>query len=65
MLKAHDAANFKADSDYTRLKELLCVLYYFSKPGATEELRYEHVPGAWEPSIPLTRATRTWAGAAG
>ncbi len=65
VLKAHDAANFKADSDYTRLKELLCVLYYFSKPGATEELRYEHVPGAWEPSIPLTRATRTWAGAAG
>lgn len=65
VLKAYDAANFKADADYTRLKELLCVLYYFSKPGATVELRYEHVPGAWEPSIPLTRATRTWAGAAG
>jgi len=65
VLKAYDAANYPANPDYVRLKDLLVTLYYFSKPGATVELRYEHVPGAWEPSIPLTRATRTWAGAAG
>lgn len=65
VLSSYDAANFRADPDYARLKELLCVLYYFSEPGATVELRYEHVPGAWEPSIPLTPSTRTWAGAAG
>ena len=65
VLRAYDSANLKADPDYARLKELLCMVYYFSEPGATVELRYEHVPGAWEPSIPITAATRTWAGAAG
>jgi hypothetical protein len=25
------------------------------------ELRYELVPGVWEPSIPITPATRSWA----
>jgi hypothetical protein len=48
---------------YLRLKELVVSLYYLSKPGSTVELRYEHVPGIWEASIPLTSATRAWAGA--
>jgi hypothetical protein len=29
------------------------------------EVRYEHIPGAWEASIPLTPQTRAWAGANG
>lgn len=35
--------------------------YYYSQVGATQELRYELVPGAWEPSVPITAATRAWA----
>lgn len=62
LLAAHDAAHF-AEPAYNRLRELLLVLYYCSEPGATVELRYEHAPGAYEPSLPITPQTRTWAGA--
>lgn len=62
MLAAHDAAHF-AEPGYNRLRELLLVLYYSSEPGATVELRYEHAPGAYEPSLPITPQTRAWAGA--
>ncbi|MEY4501575.1 MAG: hypothetical protein RIS52_1465 [Pseudomonadota bacterium] len=64
-LKAYDAEHFASNADYAKLKDLLVSLYYFSEPGATVELRYEHSPGAWEASIPLTPATRAWAGANG
>jgi hypothetical protein len=62
-LSAYDADHFATDPAYARLKELLVSLYYLSKPGATLELRYEHAPGAWEASIPLTPQTHAWAGA--
>lgn len=69
-LTAYDAAQFQAAPDpsapevtYLRLKDLVVSLYYLSEAGSTEELRYEQVPGAWEPSIPLTAQTRAWAGA--
>ena len=42
-------------------RRLVFALYYLSEAGATQELRYEHVPGAWEPSIPVTADTRGWA----
>jgi hypothetical protein len=54
--------NFAGNPDYYKLKDLLVTAYYMSEPGATQELRYEHIPGAWEPSIPLTKDTRAWAG---
>lgn len=63
VLRAHDAAHLASDPAYAKLKELLVSLYYLSEPGATRELRYEHAPGAWEASIPLTPQTRAWAGA--
>ncbi|MBC2670107.1 gluconate 2-dehydrogenase subunit 3 family protein [Novosphingobium piscinae] len=63
VLTAHDAARLGSDAGYTMTKELLVALYYLSEPGATRELRYEHAPGAWEASIPLTAQTRAWAGA--
>ena len=50
------------DMNYSRMKELLVTLYYYSEPGLTEELHYEHNPGAWEPSIPVTEETRPWGG---
>lgn len=64
-LKAYDAEQFASNADYAKLKDLLVGLYYFSEAGASVELRYEHAPGAWEASIPLTPATRAWGGAAG
>ncbi len=60
---AYDAENYKASAPYTSLKELLVNLYYLSELGATKELRYEHAPGKWISSIPLTKQTRAWAGA--
>jgi hypothetical protein len=43
---------------YAALKDLLITSYYLSEPGATVELRYEHVPGVWEASTPMTKDTR-------
>ena len=61
-LTAYDAANmYNEASPYRRFKDLVLTLYYLSEPGATEELRYELSPGAWEASIPMTADTRTWA----
>lgn len=64
LLSAHDKAA-AADPGYARLKELLVTLYYLSEIGSTVELRYEHSPGAWEPSLPVTAETRNWGGPAG
>ena len=50
-----------ADPAYKKFKALILSLYYISEPGATQELRYEHVPGAWEPSIAVTADTRGYA----
>ena len=54
-----------ADPAYAKLKELIVVLYYYSEPALTQELRYEHVPGQWQPSILVTPQTRPWGGPGG
>ena len=54
-----------SDPAYAKLKELIVVLYYYSEPALTQELRYEHAPGQWQPSIPVTPQTRPWGGAGG
>lgn len=60
-------ADYDADAleqrnrNYLQLKELTLMGYYLSEPGATQELRYELAPGVWEPSVPVTPETRTWA----
>ncbi|MBB5685681.1 hypothetical protein FHS49_001689 [Sphingobium boeckii] len=48
---------------YARLKDLMTILYYLSEPGSTIELRYEQVPGRWDPSLPVTPESRTEGGA--
>ncbi|MDE2597509.1 MAG: gluconate 2-dehydrogenase subunit 3 family protein [Sphingomonadales bacterium] len=63
LLSAHDRAQAR-DPGYGRLKGLIVQLYYYSEPGCTQELRYEHAPGAWVPSMPITPETRAWGGAA-
>jgi hypothetical protein len=47
-----------ADAGYGKLKELVVVLFYYSEAALTHDLAYEHAPGAWQPSIPITAATR-------
>jgi len=61
VLSAFDKAMI-ADPGYARLRQLVATLYYLSEVGATVELRYEHAPGAWEPSLPVTAATRNYGG---
>ena len=60
LVTAFDRAKL-ADPAYRKFKNLILSLYYISEPGATQELRYEHVPGAWEPNNPVTLDTRAWA----
>lgn len=51
-----------ADPGYGKLKELIVLLYNVSEPALTQELTYVHAPGEWQPSIPVTPATRPAAG---
>jgi hypothetical protein len=52
------------DPGYSRVKELIVVLYYISELALTQELTYEHAPGEWQPSVPLTPTTRPSGGIA-
>lgn len=52
-----------ADPGYGKLKELVVTVFYYSETALTHDLSYEHTPGAWEPSTPLTPTTRPWGGA--
>ncbi len=51
-----------ADNGWHRVKDLAITLYYLSEIGLTQELVYEHVPGEWVPSLPLTPGMRPFAG---
>lgn len=51
-----------ANPAYAKLKELIVVLYYLTEAALTTELEYEHTPGEWRPSVPITPATRPQAG---
>jgi hypothetical protein len=62
VVRAFDAEKLRAyDPVYTKFKELVLTLYYLSEAGATKELRYELVPGKWEPGIEVKTDTRAWA----
>lgn len=50
------------DPGYGKLKNLLVTLYYTSEIGLTQELPYNHNPGKFQPSIPVTDKTRPAAG---
>ena len=49
------------DEDYRAFKELVLLGYYHSEVGATVELRYELVPGAWRACVPFEEIGRAWA----
>lgn len=48
----------REDLAYGKFKMLVMVGYYHSEAGATQELRYELVPGAWRSCLPLTEVGR-------
>lgn len=50
------------DPGYSKLKELIVTSYYNSEIAMTQEIIYEHVPGGYTPSIPVTPETRPFAG---
>jgi len=52
------AATYTADQGYFTLKSLVIDLYYFSEVGSANELKYDHVPGKFQPSIKLTPQSR-------
>jgi len=54
-----------ADPGYGKLKELIVVGFYYSETALTHDLAYEHAPGEWQPSIPITPSTRPWGGVGG
>jgi hypothetical protein len=48
----------RQDPAYGKFKWLVLVGYYQSEVGATQELRYELVPGAWRACLPLAEVGR-------
>jgi len=46
------------DPAYGKFKQLVLLGYYQSEIGATHELRYELVPGAWRANLPLSEVGR-------
>jgi len=51
----------RQDIGWSRFKQLVLLGYYHSEVGATQELRYELVPGAWRSCLPLTEVGRATA----
>jgi hypothetical protein len=48
-------------ADFKLLKQYICFGYYTSEVGATQELRYDPVPGGFKGSIPYKKYDPTWA----
>lgn len=61
-MRNFDAGKLRVwDPAYVKFKELVLTLYYLSEPGATQELRYELIPGKWEPWIEISPDAPAWA----
>lgn len=45
---------------WSRIKALILLGYYMSEAGATQELRYELVPGHWDPDVTVSGDNRAW-----
>lgn len=48
----------RKDPAYRKFKHLVLIGYYQSEVGATQELRFELVPGAWRSCVPLSEIGR-------
>ena len=59
VMRAVDEDAFaRQDMDWRKFKWLVLAGYYNSEIGATQELRYELVPGAWRSCLPLAEVGR-------
>ena len=62
LVRAYDAEKMAAGNQvYGKFKELVLTLFYLSEAGATKELRYELIPGKFEPWTEMAPDTRAWA----
>ena len=64
LMRAFDEEHVQAhDPAYRKFKQMVLLGYYHSEIGATQELRFELVPGAWRSCLPLNevgRASAFW-----
>jgi hypothetical protein len=63
LLAALDAEAFAPGSGnhpWQAIKAAILTGYYTSEVGASQELQYEHVPGRFDPDLPLTPGYRAW-----
>jgi hypothetical protein len=51
----------RQDPAYGKFKYLVLAGYYLSEVGATQELRYELIPGAWRGCVPFSEIGRATA----
>lgn len=59
LMNAFDAESVaRQDPAYRQFKWLVLAGYYQSEIGATQELRFELVPGAWRSCLPLSEVGR-------
>lgn len=59
-LDAEAYAEGAQESPWKRIKALVLLGYYTSESGGSQELRYELVPGRWDPKVPLSPGDRAW-----
>ena len=63
LLGAVDAEAYAEGQDHhpwRTIKTFVLTGYYTSKAGGSQELRYELVPGRWDPDLPATPQTRAF-----
>jgi len=58
MRSVDEEAFARQDGTWRKFKGLVLVGYYHSEIGATQELRFELVPGAWRSCLPLVEVGR-------
>ena len=61
--KEHQKSKGKDDPNhyFTMMKQLTLFGFFTSKPGATEVLRHEAVPGSYNGALPYKKGDRAWA----
>jgi len=61
--KEHAKSKGKDDSNhyFTMMKQLTLFGFFTSKPGATQVLRHEAVPGHYDGALPYKKGDRAWA----
>lgn len=60
-VQAQIAAGTSPSHFFQLIYELTCLGYYTSEIGATQALRYVHIPGRYEACIPLQPGQKAWA----